>query len=381
VTFAESVLDDPGMLWRQAFRDELGHGQRLLLLALAALPEDAEVGDLERAFNGVCEAAGADGGAEAFHEALRTLDDSMLSSHEHDGNIFVTGRDPSVRDYLTAHVAATPRHARLILTGATHWEQVVWIGRHALAGRLDELGDDLVAAAERLFDVRPATFSPVRWFDDDVDTLTRDWVDRSRRINELRVLQDLHRAFAALEGLRGRLLTVHLEGPGEGDITRSSTLSLLRAERDAFLARPAAMAATKAYFTSGLHYAMAWEHLRAFRRLFPALFTDGEWDDLAERCHAWAVSELSNPHELHSSDDADDIAAEAQRMGRPVPDELVSNATEAVSDRPGYRDEPIDDPMPPEGDDSGLPRPLQIERARTLFERLAGDEDDPAATA
>jgi hypothetical protein len=219
------------------------------------LPDAVEVGDLERAYDGICPELVLVGGSEAFTEALRALDDSMLTSYRQDGVFLITGRDPSVRDHLTAYVEQTPAHARAILRGATHWEQVIELGRCLSDLQLRALADELVAGARRLFDARPATFRLVTFtstFEPPEDVLQRDSLDRSLRLIQLRTLHQRLPDLAALGALRAALLVAHLEQLGAGDIHRSATLELLRAEQTTVLARPDTLAIVRRYFTTGL---------------------------------------------------------------------------------------------------------------------------------
>jgi DNA polymerase III delta prime subunit len=164
IDFAVNALDHPDEIWRQAFERELGQDERALLMCLVTMPDEAEVGDLERAFASWAKVAGRPANPSRFESAMKVLDDSFTSSQRREGDVlFCRVSNPGLVDFLNRQLGRDPQLVALAAQSALFFEQVERLWRlidHGTRITLETVfkSTDLAEAVRRLFD-RPGT----RW--------------------------------------------------------------------------------------------------------------------------------------------------------------------------------------------------------------------------
>jgi RecA/RadA recombinase len=378
LAFALSVLDEPGQLWRHAFRHELAAPERALLLAKASVPGEVLEGDLRRLYDAVAPRVGAEAGREAFEDALHTLDDSLLRSFQDGKKLFIDVRDPSVEDYLREHVSGHPEHARALVESASAFEQVQWLIKRADVDRLDGLDATLLQSAiERTYEAGSVTWHEVYWEDDPEPITTREDRNLPRRL--MAVHGFLQRS-EELDGLlrpwwldRLRALLSHL-GDGQHN-QRSDLLSLVRTVRGSIHNIEGGGAAIADFMTQALHFDGRWSELLMLRELWPELFDDERWKQLKKQCEEWMLAALTDASELRDVEEVDEIVGVAERMGVEVDERLVEEARNIVEEERGSREDR--DYTPPERF-SGPPAATEQERAQVheAFVRLAEEKGD-----
>lgn len=382
--FALSVLDDPGQLWRQTFRQELGDEERTLLLAKASMPGEVTDGDLRRHYDALAPILSAESGQEAFEDALRSLDDSMLRTYQDVGRVFVTTRDPSVDDYLREHVTGHPQHARALLETALAFEQVQWLVRLAAADRVGDDLEPLASALQRTYASPSVSWRPVYWGDDPQPTATREDVNLPRRLLNIHgFMQRSPQLERLLRSWWDEQLDELLHSLDAGQHNqRRELLGLVRSVRGSIARIEGGPRALARFMSDGLHFDTRWRELLELRELWPELFTDEQWAQLRAYCETWFVSSMTHVNDLRDTEEVDEIAAVAGRMGVAVDEQLVEEARDLVRELRGSRD---DRDYEPPTDYAGPPTASAEERAQIheAFVRLADEaeleraSDDP----
>lgn len=377
LAFALSVLDDPGQLWRHAFRHELAAPERALLLAKASVPGEVLEGDLRRLYDAVAPRVGAEAGREAFEDALHTLDDSLLRSFQEDKCLFIDARDPSVEDYLRDHVGGHPDHARALVESASAFEQIQWLIKRAGVDRIDGLERPLASAIQRAYRSSPVTWHEVHWEDDPEPTTTRHDRNLPRRLLTIHGFLQRSQALEAslrfwwIERLR-ELLTDLCDGQHN---QRSDVLALVRTVRGSLDDVEGAGAAIADFMTQALHFDVRWSELLELRELWPELFDDERWDGLKERCQGWMLASLTDLSDLRDVEEVDAIVGVAERMGVEVDEGLVEEARDFVREARGSGEERE---YAPQERFSGPPPATEQEHAQVheAFVRLAEETAD-----
>ncbi len=324
VRFAVSALDDPALIWRHGFEQQLDRTQRALLTALASMPDRVERADLERAFEAYCGEASVGTGSRAFTRALKVLDDSFVRTYHDSGRIFVAVYDPSVDDFLSDYLAASPTDARVAVRGAVFFEQVEKLGRLLRAPEIpqDSLASDFVDAVGRCFASSSCTWEGVFLGPDAVTPTTmRKRASLEGRLDFIGRMTGWGGAYGR-EPLRARLQMKYADGANlvsesweEGQGDDDDALYLLQAMRARGERTDEHDVAAKQLITSGLHYPDAFRRLLKLRDLAPTLFGEDEWDELRHSYLVVAERELADWSEISALDEIDDIEHYAERMG------------------------------------------------------------------
>ena len=160
--FVRSLLRDPSKIWLGAYREQISHGARSLLLALFSRRGRANIDQLALSFHKLHERRAARYGwsrdSEDYRDALRELSGSFIQVKQNNDVDFL---DPSVRDVLNAVVGKSSENAFDLFAGSTTFEQVesVWhlaTGLNTnLLGALRAYADEIVQIALDTFQVSP----------------------------------------------------------------------------------------------------------------------------------------------------------------------------------------------------------------------------------
>lgn len=150
-----SSLDDPAVIWELIY-ENLSVDARAILLAMASLPNEVFLEDLERAFEGCIGGRPTD--PVTFSRSLRVLDGTFVRIERvdvfgHGWGRVVTLRDPSVRDYLRARLARAPGESATLVKSAVFFEQLVGVW-DAVRGATDveasKIMDQVASGCQRL---------------------------------------------------------------------------------------------------------------------------------------------------------------------------------------------------------------------------------------
>lgn len=117
-------LDHPEQLWRTALEDHLSESQRLVLVALASLPAQADLDDLSRAHGTLCASRSVPTSAADFRNGLQVLEGTFLSVEMVYGVSKVAFHNPSVRAFMLDWIAMDAGLVRDLIDSAAFFEQV-----------------------------------------------------------------------------------------------------------------------------------------------------------------------------------------------------------------------------------------------------------------
>ncbi|MEK7315625.1 MAG: hypothetical protein AAB011_05555 [Candidatus Eisenbacteria bacterium] len=342
VAFAVSALNNPELLWRHAFESHLNDAQRALLMTLVTMPDRAEVEDLKCAFGAHCKASGIAAPGKTFDRALQVLDNSFVETAHDEGHIFITASNPGIEDFLVGYLRASEDGSVRVLQGAVFFEQVQKLARVMkirLATSANVAGVFL-DAAERCFPAASCSWWEVYFGRDAVKPTTT----RRRQVLEERaelasavvrwagpfsqgLLMDRAEALSIL----GRDAVVRQWQRGDGD--KHAALRFLRQMRDEGGVPSGVLVAAKALFTHDLSYPYAFSLLADFRSDWGSAFDAAEWFLLGAAFEEVTGKLLSDPYDLGSVDDVDEIERYAKQMDATVDSELLGEARSIVEER------------------------------------------------
>lgn len=151
--FVES-LEHPERLWRTAFEDHLTELQQLVAVALATLPANVDLDDLEAAHESLCRKRGVGVTAALFRTALQVLEGTFLASDMTLGTSQVRFHNPSVRAFVLDWLAQDRSLVADVIDSSAFFEQVSNIHQfatgHRAASRVREPSSTVLAATVSL---------------------------------------------------------------------------------------------------------------------------------------------------------------------------------------------------------------------------------------
>ena len=350
IDFAVNALDHPDEIWRQAFERELGEDERALLMCLVTMPDEAEVGDLERAFASWAQVAGRPASSSRFESAMKVLDDSFTSSLRREGDVlFCRVSNPGLVDFLNRQLGRDPQLVALAAQSALFFEQVERLWRLIDYGTRITLetvvkSTDLAEAVRRLFD-RPGT----RWVRT-VGDFRGDRYERSDQTVDERLTWLLGVARgrglpARIEETARDLLAARVEQWRRGHGDSSAAAGIAQAlNEDGSLARandwPEALVGMALDSASTIN---DWESVAALIELLPAQFPEEVREAAVDNFVPFARYELESYGEDTGSDDEiyalESIAA---ALDIELDEQDLESARERMRER-SLRDEDMDD--------------------------------------
>lgn len=122
-----SFFDSPLSVWEKAF-EKLEITTRYILLVLATMPVPVRVDDWRTAFEHFRQKHSAKLGLQCdeqkWMEAIKVLEDCFVITDRLDGGLIVKLYNPSVRDFLSAYIAAHSETCSLLISGLYYTEQL-----------------------------------------------------------------------------------------------------------------------------------------------------------------------------------------------------------------------------------------------------------------
>lgn len=122
-----SFFDSPLSVWEKAF-ERLEITSRYILLTLATMPVPVRVEDWRTAFEFFRKKHSAQLGLQCdeqkWTEAIRVLEDCFVITDRLEGSLVVKLYNPSVRDFLSAYLAAHNETCNLLISGLYYTEQL-----------------------------------------------------------------------------------------------------------------------------------------------------------------------------------------------------------------------------------------------------------------
>jgi Restriction endonuclease len=351
VAYAVRTLEQPALIWKSAFEQELDDHGRALVLALVSLPRRVSLAHLESAFVALCRECNLPLGNRAFERTLAALDDSLIrTSHDTHGfpasrGVVVEPYDPSVIDFVVDFLHHSTEDVRELARASVFFEQASWLLDLVNMASTPVRDEVLNAIRESLRQTYAASaISPVS-----IPVGPQSWSYRPFGTQDLeqRLLDMLDTARADgefSEWWRGefcRRLPIWKTGQGEPE----SLLKLLKMldENDGVDAIAAATAA-KPVLTAGYNYLLGLEWTHELWSEFPDAFECGEWEAHVSEFDEWlrdslleSAEEMSDPDELALVDRMADL------YGLDIDEQSWSDAEETVKINKAKQDAQIED--------------------------------------
>jgi hypothetical protein len=125
------VLDHPARLWKIAFETHLTIEQQLLAVALATLPAQARVTDLQNAHAALCKQRPVPVTAATFRSALNMMEGTFIAIGKVRSEPTVSFHNPSIREFTVDWLADDPDLLAGVLDSAAFFEQLRQIYAYA----------------------------------------------------------------------------------------------------------------------------------------------------------------------------------------------------------------------------------------------------------
>jgi len=125
-------LDNPLLVWEQAFDRSLSQAARNLLLLLATLPHECFTEDIEAAFQaynlGYARAYSSSISPQDYRAALKELDGDFLKYEVQELGVLARFVNPSGSDFVRQHIERSPAELELLLSTLHYHEQLrtIW---------------------------------------------------------------------------------------------------------------------------------------------------------------------------------------------------------------------------------------------------------------
>jgi hypothetical protein len=149
-------LQEPFLIWEQAFNNHLTDTARETLLLPGTLPREVLVEDLKRAARHFVSTDGVAISQRKFLRALSELQGNFAVLRRDRENDIVAFHNPSVQDFVESYLDKNPHLYETLLGAACFFEQVQWTcERVAKDGRVKELRKALSDALQRNLLVSP----------------------------------------------------------------------------------------------------------------------------------------------------------------------------------------------------------------------------------
>lgn len=344
--FAESSLNHPEEIWRQAFTRELGPTAQGMMLCLATLPDEAQVGDLHTAFDAWCDEFALPSEPDRFERTLAIVADTFVATVMREGGgLFCRLENPGLTDYLQRRLMSEPRVACGALRAAVFFEQVltVIILLPAVAPQITQRaiadGDEFPEAAERLTGARSARWSLSGSYG--FERRVRLTATREDRLLILLGLASADNPSPAMRGVAAHVLAERFEAWRRFEGDEITAMNIFRAlEGPTEIERPHDWRRViKELIVHDPYQTQTWTDIAALLDDAPDLFVEGEPDELRQRFSTFASQELTDRiYDMEYLEELDELEVAAERLGVELDERLHQAARETVAEKASERD-------------------------------------------
>jgi hypothetical protein len=315
-----SNLDNPAQLWRHAFENQISIPARHLLIALASLPQEVFLEDIEEAFTSLYEHGAKRYGfvrtPRDFVRALKEAEGNFIDIVRKDSHTMVRFHNPSVRDFMNSYLATHPDEVIDILDSAVYFQQcvVLWTsGRRegsAPTSRdvLLSMPDALMGAMTRTFESGDCGFTPTRYVRSDGALFKKRMFPlEGRLLSVLATAQSVESAATAptLARMLGYMFRRVLEHLKSNEGNKELLIKLLTFLKDSGLGlgemQIEFLEASKQFLMHDLQELEDFIHFAEFRRLYRDSVTQDDDDIMAERFRDFYPQDIKSYLEGDSS--------------------------------------------------------------------------------
>ncbi len=151
-------LQEPFLIWEQAFSNHLTDTAREMLLVLRTLPRQVFVEDFEVATKRFVSRLGLEITEKELRRALSELQGNFIVLRQDRGNDIVAFHNPSVQDFIDKYFEKNPTLCEGLGKAACFFEQVQWICEKGMAiGLVGQIKEILLTALKETIPARPCT--------------------------------------------------------------------------------------------------------------------------------------------------------------------------------------------------------------------------------
>jgi hypothetical protein len=149
-------LQEPFLIWEQAFNNQITDTARETLLVLGTLPREIFVQDLECAAARFLSVRGYDASVRQLRRALSELQGNFVVLSRDRGNDIVAFHNPSVQDFIESYLDKNPDVYEALLMSACFYEQIQWLSERAKkAGCVQKLQRAITGGFKSTFTATP----------------------------------------------------------------------------------------------------------------------------------------------------------------------------------------------------------------------------------
>lgn len=138
-------LQEPFLIWEQAFTNQITDIARETLLVLGTLPREIFVEDFECAAARFLSVRRYDASDRQLRRALSELQGNFIVLRRDKGNDIISFHNPSVQDFIESYLDRNPGLYEALLQSACFYEQVQWLSERAKkVGSIEQLQSALI---------------------------------------------------------------------------------------------------------------------------------------------------------------------------------------------------------------------------------------------
>jgi hypothetical protein len=151
-------LQEPFLIWEQAFSNHLTNTAQETLLVLGTLPRETFTEDLELAAKRFVSRRGPEIPEKELRRALSELPGNFIVLKQDRGNDIVSFHNPSVQDFVDRHLERNPDLYEALGKAACFFEQIQWLCEKAMTkGLVRQMTAVLLARLQEALPARPCT--------------------------------------------------------------------------------------------------------------------------------------------------------------------------------------------------------------------------------
>lgn len=377
VGFVVDVFDHPEEVWRYAFEVQLDRDCRLLLLLLASMPSQVTIEDLRNAYNQLLNAESRTPSKRDFMRLLRILDDSFTKSLEAVDETFIKLANPSLQDFATMWLVASPEEAIQLIDGASFFEQLTWLWQRVRPLMPDQDGVDIDRAIDealqRCWESGNPSWGMMHWQGENISRLTRNWISVADRLRFAFSFVRTRPPWDPIWAWYSSRLSNAAEGWRKHITNAGSVVGLVSHLRDSGYDIPDHVIASIRDELRTSHHAYGWSQLHVLCQMAPGSFPKKVRDEIRVQCNAWLTRSLQHAAEIADSEELASMIVVAQAWDVVADDALYEEARQELNERP-QQSYPGDDGPPTRTSISNLSAADELAAMDALFNRLSGAE-------
>lgn len=370
VDYAVAVLDDPEVLWRRVYENQLLDPERALAQALVTMSLPAQVGDLEQAYVSLATTLGLPAGKTDFDAALAVLDDSLIETTMPENQHIANFVNPGVEDFIRGRLVGSQPALMASVASAVFFDQLRTLWSLRTPGEPNDILRLAIAEhGVELFESDSAVWLRIHHLD---DTISRQRASRAleQRLVFLLRLIDSDEGFDALRKFAANRVdwfAARWRGGAGNEPGAVALVRLLLAEDPPLTPPSDLFEDMKILLKSTAGAPTDYQRLLEARELAPDEFSEEEMEEIGEQFLEQAISDLEdNPEVFSSVEEIDLYSVVAEELGIELDPDVVEQARDQLGAALDRREE-----MELEQMERG-PRgsPAEQSQMDTLFARL-----------